>query len=46
MGDDNPKEMSYEQQEQWAINEAIDKKLDKTLTAAELNAFKSERTHY
>jgi len=44
MGDDNPKEMSYEQQEQWAISEAIDKELDKTMTAAQLNAFKSERT--
>ncbi len=44
MGDDNPNEMSYEQQEQWAIKEAIDQELNKTLTEAELNAFKAQRT--
>ena len=44
MGDDNPNEMSYEQQEQWAIKEAIDQELNKTKTEAELNAFKAQRT--
>ncbi len=44
MGDDNPKEMSYEQQEQWAIKEAIVQELDKTKTASELNSWKSDRT--
>jgi ABC-type multidrug transport system fused ATPase/permease subunit len=44
MVDDNPKEMSYEQQEQWAISEAIDSSYNETMTTAELNAFKSERT--
>ena len=44
MVDDNPKEMSYEQQEQWAISEAIDSSYNETMTTAKLNAFKSERT--
>ena len=44
MGDDNPNEMSYEQQEQWAIKEALDSAYNKTMTSAELNAFKAKRT--
>ena len=44
MNDDNPAEMSYEQQKQWAIVEAKDKGLDQTMTAVELNAHLSQRT--
>ena len=32
MGDDNPAEMSYAQQEQWAIKEAKDLKLNEELS--------------
>ena len=44
MGDDNPKEMSYEQQRQWAINEAIDQGLADEMDQMQLNSFLSERT--
>jgi hypothetical protein len=44
MGDDNPKELSYEQQRQWAITEAIDKGLADEMSQMELNSFLSERT--
>ena len=44
MGDDNPKELSYEQQRQWAINEAIDQGLADKMDQMQLNSFLSERT--
>ena len=44
MNDDNPAEMSYEQQKQWAIVEAKEQGLQATKTATELNAIISERT--
>jgi len=44
MSDDNPAEMSYEQQEQWAIKEAKDQKLNETLSSVELNQHITERT--
>ena len=44
MGDDNPAEMSYEQQEQWAIKEAKDLELNKELTSSELNLHITQRT--
>ena len=44
MGDDNPKELSYEQQRQWAINEAIDQGLADEMDQMQLNSFLSERT--
>ena len=44
MRDDNPSEMSYEQQKQWAINEAIDKGLADQMDQMQLNSFLSERT--
>ena len=44
MSDDNPAEMSYEQQEQWAIKEAKDQKLNETLSSVELNQHITQRT--
>ena len=44
MGDDNPAEMSYEQQEQWAIKEAKDLELNKEMTSSELNQHITTRT--
>jgi len=44
MNDDNPTEMSYEQQKQWAIIEAKDQGLADQMTASELNAHLSQRT--
>jgi heme/copper-type cytochrome/quinol oxidase subunit 4 len=44
MNDDNPTEMSYEQQKQWAIVEAKDQGLADQMTASELNAHLSQRT--
>jgi heme/copper-type cytochrome/quinol oxidase subunit 4 len=44
MNDDNPTEMSYEQQKQWAIFEAKDQGLADQMTASELNAHLSQRT--
>ena len=44
MRDDNPSEMSYEQQKQWAIVEAKEQGLASEMTATELNAHLSERT--
>jgi hypothetical protein len=44
MGDDNPAEMSYEQQKQWAIVEAKDQGLSSQMTAVELNSHLSQRT--
>ena len=44
MNDDNPAEMSYEQQKQWAIIEAKDQGLADQMTASELNAHLSQRT--
>ncbi len=44
MGDDNPKELSYEQQRQWAITEAIDQGLANEMDQIQLNSFLSERT--
>jgi hypothetical protein len=44
MNDDNPTEMSYEQQKQWAIVEAKDQGLADQMTAVELNAHLSQRT--
>ena len=44
MRDDNPSEMSYEQQKQWAIVEAKEQGLASEMTATKLNAHLSERT--
>ena len=44
MQDDNPAEMSYEQQKQWAIVEAKSQGLANQMTATELNAHLSNRT--
>ena len=44
MLDDNPSEMSYEQQKQWAIVEAKSQGLANEMTASELNAHLSNRT--
>lgn len=44
MQDDNPSEMSYEQQKQWAIVEAKEQGLASEMTATKLNAHLSERT--
>ena len=44
MGDDNPAEMSYEQQDQWAIKEAKDLELNKEMTSSELNQHITTRT--
>ena len=44
MNDDNPSEMSYEQQKQWSIVEAKEQGLATKMTASELNAHLSERT--
>ena len=44
MLDDNPSEMSYEQQKQWAIVEAKEQGLASEMTATKLNAHLSERT--
>ena len=44
MNDDNPAEMSYEQQKQWAIVEAKSQGLANEMTATELNAHLSNRT--
>ena len=44
MRDDNPSEMSYEQQKQWAIVEAKEQGLESEMTATKLNAHLSERT--
>ena len=44
MRDDNPSEMSYEQQKQWAIIEAKEQGLATEMTATKLNAHLSERT--
>tara|TARA_Y100000991_G_scaffold42082_1_gene29673 strand:+ start:264 stop:863 length:600 start_codon:yes stop_codon:yes gene_type:complete len=44
MNDDNPAEMSYEQQKQWAIVEAKSLGLANEMTATELNAHLSNRT--
>ena len=44
MGDDNPAEMSYAQQEQWAIKEAKDLKLNEELSSSELNEHITSRT--
>jgi hypothetical protein len=44
MRDDNPSEMSYEQQKQWAIVEAKEQGLAAEMTATKLNAHLSERT--
>jgi len=44
MNDDNPAEMSYEQQKQWAIVEAKEQGLASEMTATKLNAHLSERT--
>lgn len=44
MGDDNPAEMSYAQQEQWAIKEAKDLKLNEELSSSELNEHITNRT--
>lgn len=44
MRDDNPAEMSYEQQKQWAIVEAKNQGLNQTMTAVELNSHLSKRT--
>tara|TARA_B100000900_G_scaffold293279_2_gene252067 strand:- start:354 stop:950 length:597 start_codon:yes stop_codon:yes gene_type:complete len=44
MRDDNPAEMSYEQQKQWAIVEAKEQGLASEMTATKLNAHLSERT--
>ena len=44
MRDDNPSEMSYEQQKQWAIIEAKEQGLASEMTATKLNAHLSERT--
>ena len=44
MRDDNPAEMSYEQQKQWAIVEAKEQGLAAEMTATKLNAHLSERT--
>ena len=44
MNDDNPAEMSYEQQKQWAIVEAKSQGLANEMTASELNAHLSNRT--
>ena len=44
MNDDNPAEMSYEQQKQWAIVEAKNQGLANEMTASELNAHLSNRT--
>ena len=44
MRDDNPSEMSYEQQKQWAIVEAKEQGLATEMTATKLNAHLSERT--
>jgi hypothetical protein len=44
MGDDNPKELSYDQQRQWAINEAIDQGLADEMDQMQLNSFLSEKT--
>ncbi|MCH1611817.1 MAG: hypothetical protein L7S72_00845 [Flavobacteriales bacterium] len=44
MNDDNPAEMSYEQQKQWAIVEAKSQGLANKMTASELNAHLSNRT--
>ena len=44
MRDDNPSEMSYEQQKQWAIVEAKEQGLVSEMTATKLNAHLSERT--
>ena len=44
MRDDNPSEMSYEQQKQWAIIEAKYNVLATEMTATKLNAHLSERT--
>tara|TARA_B100001287_G_scaffold224909_1_gene194356 strand:+ start:9255 stop:9851 length:597 start_codon:yes stop_codon:yes gene_type:complete len=45
MNDDNPAEMSYEQQKQWAIVEAKEQGLANEMTAVELNAHLSQRTN-
>ena len=44
MKDDNPSEMSYDQQKQWAIVEAKSEGLSSKMTATELNAHLSNRT--
>ena len=44
MNDDNPAEMSYEQQKQWAIVEAKSQGLANEMTATELNSHLSNRT--
>ena len=44
MNDDNPAEMSYEQQKQWAIVEAKNQGLADQMTAVELNSHLSQRT--
>jgi hypothetical protein len=44
MGDDNPAEMSYAQQEQWAIKEAKDLKLNEELSSSELSQHITART--
>ena len=44
MQDDNPAEMSFEQQKQWAIVEAKSQGLANQMTATELNAHLSNRT--
>ena len=44
MRDDNPSEMSYEQQKQWAIVEAKEQGVASEMTATKLNAHLSERT--
>ena len=44
MNDDNPAEMSYEQQKQWAIVEAKSQGLANEMTASELNSHLSNRT--
>ena len=44
MRDDNPSEISYEQQKQWAIVEAKEQGLASEMTATKLNAHLSERT--
>ena len=44
MNDDNPSEMSYEQQKQWSIVEAKEQGLATKMTASELNSHLSERT--